>query len=228
MAQSVVTVDDEETVRLALKDFLCEDLFNFCYDDEPPFSSSDIASSRAAEQPTSTTTNSNSFALLSSSHSCQIKPPPLTSSTYIPKALSPFIPLEPSSSRLSTSRFTQPKTDKQVQTQWLEGIPKSTLHYTRYCVNLWEQWRTNRCKITGEHIGSIDSLSDQSLNHWQTRFILEVRKQDGSEYPPNTLHHITAGLMQHLRWSGKAQIDIFKDATFAKFRSSLDAEMKRL
>ena len=87
MARSVATVDDKETVRLALKDFLCEDLFNFCYDDEPPFSSSDIASSRAAEQPspTSTTTNSNSFVPLSSSHSCQIEPTPLTSSTYIPK-----------------------------------------------------------------------------------------------------------------------------------------------
>ena len=76
MAQSVATVDDEETVRLALKDFLYEDLFNFCYDDEPPFSSSDIASSRAAEQPSPspTTTNSYSFAPLSSSHSCQIEP----------------------------------------------------------------------------------------------------------------------------------------------------------
>ena len=34
--------------------------------------------------------------------------------------------------------------------------------------------------------------------------------------------------MWHLLWSGKAQIDIFKDATLAGFRSSLDVEMKRL
>ena len=209
MAQSDVTVHDKEAVtRLVLKDFLCVDLFNFCHDDELLFSSSGIASSRAAAaskqpSPTFTTNNSYSFAPLSSSHSCQIKPTPLTSSTYIPTGLSPFIPLEPSSSHLSTSRFTQPKTDKLVQTQWLEGIPKSTLHDTRYCVNLWEQWRTNQCKITGEQIGTIDSLSNQNLNHWLTRFILEVRKQDGSEYPPNSLHHITAGLMRHLRWSEK-------------------------
>ena len=110
MAQSLATVDDEETVKLALKDFLCVDLFNFCYDSKPPFSSSDIASSRAAEQPspTSTTTNSYSFAPLSSSHSCQIEPTPLTSSIYILMTLSPFIPLEPSSNCLSTSRFAQP------------------------------------------------------------------------------------------------------------------------
>ena len=149
MARSVMIIDIEETVRLALEDFLREDLFNFCYNDEPPFSSSDIASSRAAKQPspTSTTTNSYSVAPLSSSHSCQIEPTPLTSSTYIPTALSPFIPLEPSSSCLSTSRFVQPKIHKQVQTQRLERIPKSTLHDTRYCVNLCEQWRTNQCKI---------------------------------------------------------------------------------
>ena len=37
MAQSVATVDevdDDETVRLTLMDFLCEDVYNFCYYDD--------------------------------------------------------------------------------------------------------------------------------------------------------------------------------------------------
>ena len=59
-------------------------------------------------------------------------------------------------------------------------------------------------------------------------FILEVRKQDGSEYPLNTLHHLICGIMRYLRQKGRLELNFFKDTSFAEFRLSLDAEMKRL
>ena len=59
-------------------------------------------------------------------------------------------------------------------------------------------------------------------------FILEVRKQDGSVFPLASLHHITAGLMRHLRWNGRLQVDLFRDCDFHDFRASLDTGMKRL
>ena len=59
-------------------------------------------------------------------------------------------------------------------------------------------------------------------------FVLKVRKKDGSEYPPNTLHHICCGILRHLRESGRPNIDIFKDSSFTNFRATLDGEMKRL
>ena len=34
--------------------------------------------------------------------------------------------------------------------------------------------------------------------------------------------------MHHIRWNGKPHLDLFKDDSFASFRASLDAEMKRL
>lgn len=61
-----------------------------------------------------------------------------------------------------------------------------------------------------------------------TRFVLEVRKVNGSEYQPNTLYHIVCGLMRHVRNSLNANIDFLKDSEFAEFRASLDSEMKRL
>ena len=36
------------------------------------------------------------------------------------------------------------------------------------------------------------------------------------------------GVMRHVRWSGQPNIDFLKDPEFANFRTSLDAEMKRL
>ena len=61
-----------------------------------------------------------------------------------------------------------------------------------------------------------------------SRFILELRKKDGSEFPPNSLHHICCGLMRYLRGSGKPDLDIFKDKEFAEFCTVLDSQMKRL
>ena len=51
---------------------------------------------------------------------------------------------------------------------------------------------------------------------------------DGSEYPPNTLYHITCSIMRHVRWHQHPSIDFFTDSDFITFKASLDAEMKRL
>ena len=56
----------------------------------------------------------------------------------------------------------------------------------------------------------------------------QVRKKDGSEFPPNSLHHIICGIMRHLRWKCNLSIDFFADNDFTDFKRSLDAEMKRL
>ena len=60
------------------------------------------------------------------------------------------------------------------------------------------------------------------------RFVLEVRKKNGDEYPPNSLMHLCCGLVRHLHANGHPNLDIFKDSQFSEFRSTLDAEMKRL
>lgn len=74
-------------------------------------------------------------------------------------------------------------------------------------------------------------LSDCDLNFWMQRFIVEIRRKDGSEYPPNTLTQIVAGLQRHLRsvCVGR-QINFFKeeDLFFREFRKTLDARMKLL
>ena len=59
------------------------------------------------------------------------------------------------------------------------------------------------------------------------RLVLEVRKEDGSLYPANTLHQLCCGVMRHLRQAGWHDIDIFKDPSFAEFRATLDSEMKK-
>ena len=70
-------------------------------------------------------------------------------------------------------------------------------------------------------------MTTTQLAMWLTRFVLEARRKDGNVYPPNTLHQLIAGLMRHLRQSGRV-IDLFRDAAFTDFRALLDSEMKCL
>ena len=41
---------------------------------------------------------------------------------------------------------------------------------------------------------NIEAIDNEQLQYWMNRFVLEVRKKDGAEYAPNTLHHLCCGL----------------------------------
>ena len=89
-------------------------------------------------------------------------------------------------------------------------------------------WCQHRRSNFGDSIPQLTELQPTELQQWLTYFILELRKKDGSEFTPDTLHHICCGIMRHLRWKGQPAVDFFKDPEFADFSHSLDAEMKRL
>ena len=107
-----------------------------------------------------------------------------------------------------------------------KGVPEKTRKDTLYCCRVWEAWRDNR-NSTGSNIPQLLEMDKKTQVHWLTRFVLKMRKVDGSEYPPNTLYHIVCGIMRYVRGS-IPEIDFFKDAEFKSFVASLNAEMKRL
>ena len=60
------------------------------------------------------------------------------------------------------------------------------------------------------------------------RFVLEIRKKDGTPYPAECLPHCVCGVMRFVRLNGKPAVDFFKNQAFADFRAVLNAETKRL
>ena len=95
---------------------------------------------------------------------------------------------------------------------------------------MWNAWAANRNKNTEliDKISPLLEITTEKLQFWMTRFLLETRKKDGTEYPPNLLHYIVTGLMRYLHENRRSSIDIFQDAKFVSFWQTLDAEMKRL
>ena len=79
--------------------------------------------------------------------------------------------------------------------------------YTTYCGRNGQISGTqSQKKKVPERIKAMDN---KQLQYWLSRFVLEVRKGDGSEYPPNTLHHICCGLLRHIRQSRRPEVDFF-------------------
>ena len=129
----------------------------------------------------------------------------------------------------STARiFAPPKTEQDIQQARLGAIPKKTQSDTKYCIGMWNEWRYHRYMNYHDSIPEITVISWPELATLLSKFVLEVRKKNGDEFPPNTLLHIVSGLQRYLRLNGQPEIDFFKLPDFAGFRADLDAEMKRL
>jgi hypothetical protein len=88
----------------------------------------------------------------------------------------------------------------------------------KYCVGIWNEWRYQREVNNGTVIPAIDELDLPILVSYPSNFILEVRKKNGNEFPPNSLYHIVSGLQRHLLFNGKPAIDFFNNTAFADFR----------
>ena len=145
------------------------------------------------------------------------------------------LPAEPETKRRkveTTGRtkrvFAKPKTEKEFEHAKLTAIPAKTLTDTNYCFGVWTEWTQHRLATLGESMPAIEEMSPPALAKCMCNFIFEVRKKNGDEFPPKTLHHLISGIQRYLRMHGKYDIDIFKDSEFSEMRVCLDSEMKRL
>ena len=50
-----------------------------------------------------------------------------------------------------------------------------------------------------------------------SKFVFEVQKKTGEEFPPKSLYHIICGIQRHIQMNGRSSIDVFKDSEFADF-----------
>ena len=124
--------------------------------------------------------------------------------------------------------FAAPKTEKEIAEAKDRAIPRKTMEDTNYCVTVWNQWCSHRATVNGDSTAPLKEISSAELACTMSNFVFVVRKRDGSEFPPDSIHHIVSGVQRFICWKNNPAIDIFKDPEFADFRCCLDSEMKRL
>ncbi|XP_051867999.1 uncharacterized protein LOC127568373 [Pristis pectinata] len=122
------------------------------------------------------------------------------------------------------------------------GIPYNTKKATAWGVRVWDEWgKTRNSYIMEQGVQRNElflyvpelcyEITHDELNFWLCRFVLEVRRQDGSEYPPNSLRLLCCSILRHLRENcRRSDIDFFNKLKpdFAEFRTTLDNRMKQL
>jgi len=71
-------------------------------------------------------------------------------------------------------------------------------------------------------------MSDEAINYWLQRFVLEARKSNGEHYSPDSLHQLCCGLQRAIRAAGNTDINFSDGKLFAPFRELMNGELKRL
>ena len=70
----------------------------------------------------------------------------------------------------------------------------------------------------------------EELDFWLCRFIVKIRRKDGTEYPPNTLLSITSGIQRHMRENGRPETVLLatNNMYVPTFQKAIGFRMKEL
>ena len=82
------------------------------------------------------------------------------------------------------------------------SIPKQT----DWSLSVWSQWSSYRFKnlvevdeCVHELKQEFTAMTEEALLFWLPKFVAEIRKSDGSLYPPNSVYQICCGLSRALK-----------------------------
>ena len=102
---------------------------------------------------------------------------------------------------------------------------------TQKCVQLFTEWMSERNSRFPDSVVPEDILTTKDkglLCKWLCKFYIEVRKKDGSPYPPRSIHHYLLGIQRHIRTETKQELNVINDKEFLELRNLLDALFRKL
>ena len=132
-------------------------------------------------------------------------------------------------------RFVTPVSDDKMKEMYTKDVPKSTSKSVQWATNLFESWRKNRnIRIMHDEQGyqhlslisrKLENLNIDELNYSISRFLYEVRRADGLEFPPRPVRQLVLLLQMHLASFGK-EVRLLSDTQFRELQNSVDHLMK--
>lgn len=115
-----------------------------------------------------------------------------------------------------------------------DNISKNTKKNNSWSTKVYEDWVHWRNSLELDkkkkflHLIEFDPTKCLELERALKHFIFEAKRQDGNDYPPNTLYNIVCGINRYIR-SAFPDINIMSDdLRFVYIRKCLDARMKEL
>ena len=110
--------------------------------------------------------------------------------------------------------FRKPKSAEKEKKLLENAVPKSTCYVNKWSMKIFSEWQATRLikKASEEQrnfVVDISKIQDldinvrdmtaQTPNFWLTKFVMEVCKDTGENYPPRTLYSICCVIQRHLQ-----------------------------
>ncbi len=100
------------------------------------------------------------------------------------------------------SRFAEPVSDDAELDLRATAVPANTKATTDWGIRVWKEWAESRPGEVGSSRALVTTplleLSPENLAYWMGKFVLEVRKKDGTEYPPKSLYALVCCFKRYL------------------------------
>ena len=94
----------------------------------------------------------------------------------------------------TSSRFGIPQSASDLKIIKDSGVPYQTKQSTKWASNAWKAWSEARADVAIEESecmyplsGDISTMNRESIAFWLPRFVVEARKENSLQYPPNSL-----------------------------------------
>ncbi|XP_046544501.1 zinc finger MYM-type protein 3-like [Haliotis rubra] len=129
-------------------------------------------------------------------------------------------------SKPTNMRFRAPKTDTEISSLG----HRSTMTKIQWAVKTFKEWQHNRNRLADQRnispiLVDIEDMTCDELNYSISRFICEVKKVDGCEYPPDTLYSFVICLQLYMDTLDRC-FKLLSDDSFSQIRNTLDNVME--
>lgn len=128
-----------------------------------------------------------------------------------------------SSSRQRFGSVTTQEMEERIQLSQSANTKKKMQWVVRI-INQWLHLKPSPSDASS--CSDLSSITRDELAAYLPKFIFEVKKQTGEEYPPKTLYEIYAMLNYYFINEAKWTVSLFNDPDFAPARRALDTRMK--
>ena len=111
-------------------------------------------------------------------------------------------------------------------------VPKNTQKNDQWALRALTEWITERNKRCSDKcpMDILHTEDTERLAKWLSLFTIELRKKDGSKYPPATIHLILCALQRVMRQTNRHPFDIFdkKDVCFRRSHGTMETTYQDL
>ncbi len=148
---------------------------------------------------------------------CHDQPPPNVSTS---------VPVKKTRKQPSCRPFKPPMTAQEAQSMKFKSFAPKMKCKINWALTMYSQWRVLQIH---EHVPDLEKCLDLEKSSVQSAlcsFITEVRKMDGTDFPPKTLYEIVVCIQMSLESHG-IYWKFLEDESFTELKFMLDNEMKK-